>query len=204
MNQNSSFEMTDLERQYSCLQTITNMLIKREWLNNDSDEIKKLEQYKKVLLTDHPVDIECNNKKVSIRFYNVKLTSLKNDREIDNFIEAKQNYHKILIINEISSKLEKQIMESKNFEVFRIMEIIKDISQHHLVPKHTLLTDDQATEFMQEYNLQKRDMGRIYIDDPMVRYLYAQKDNIIQIIRPSTGSGYSTYYRLVVPGSIHI
>ena len=45
-------------------------------------------------------------------------------------------------------------------------------------------------------------MGRIFVDDPMARYLYAQKDDIIQIIRMTVNSGYSTYYRLVVAGSI--
>ena len=71
MNQNSSFEMNDLERQYSALQTIVNMLIKRRWLNKDSDEIKKLDRYKEELLID-PVDIICDNKKVTVKFYNVK------------------------------------------------------------------------------------------------------------------------------------
>ena len=202
MNQNSSFEMNDLERQYSCLQTIVNMLIKRRWLDKDSDEIKKLDKYKEVLLID-PVDIICDNKKVTVKFYNVKLTTLKNDKEIDKFLSTKIDYHKILVINDISSKLEKLIMDSKNFEVFKMMEIIKDISKHDLVPEQVLLTEEQAKEFMEAYKLKKKDMGRVYIDDPMARYLYAQKDDIIQIIRPSIGAGYSTYYRLVVPGSIY-
>ena len=202
MNQNYSFEMNDLERQYSSLQTIINMLIKRRWLDEDSNEIKKLDRYKEELLIE-PVDIICNNKKVSVKFYNVKLTSIKNDKEIETFIKDKIDYHKILVINDISSKLEKLIMDSPNFEVFKIMEIIKDISKHDLVPEQVLLTEEQAKEFMEEYKLKKKDMPRIYMDDPMARYLYAQKDDIIQIIRPSINSGYSSYYRLVIPGSIY-
>ena len=202
MNQNYSFEMNDLERQYSSLQTIINMLIKRRWLDEDSNEIKKIDRYKEELLIE-PVDIICNNKKVSVKFYNVKLTSIKNDKEIETFIKDKIDYHKILVINDISSKLEKLIMDSPNFEVFKIMEIIKDISKHYLVDEHILLTEEQVKEFMEEYKLKKKDMPRIYMDDPMARYLYAQKDDIIQIIRPSINSGYSSYYRLVIPGSIY-
>jgi DNA-directed RNA polymerase subunit H (RpoH/RPB5) len=105
-------------------------------------------------------------------------------------------------VNDVSSKSEKQIMEMPNFEVFKIMEVIRDISEHHLVPKHILLTKEQGEKMMNEYKIIKKDMGRIYQDDPMCRYLYAQKDDIIQIIRYSMNSGYSTYYRLVVAGSI--
>jgi DNA-directed RNA polymerase subunit H len=83
------------------------------------------------------------------------------------------------------------------------MEIVRDIAQHFLVPKHILLSKEEADQFMEEYSLKKRDMGRIFIDDPMVRYLYAKKDDIIQIIRGSLISGYSTYYRLVVSNSIY-
>ena len=92
---------------------------------------------------------------------------------------------------------------STNFEVFKQLEIIKDISKHYLVQKHILLSKEDANKFMSEYKLKKKDMATIYIDDPMARFLYAKKDDIIQIIRESINCGYSTFYRLVVLGSIN-
>jgi DNA-directed RNA polymerase subunit H (RpoH/RPB5) len=132
------------------------------------------------------------------------LNSLKNDKDIDGFLAKyqDQNTHFILIVNDISPKADKQIQEVNNMEAFKIIEVIKDISSHYLVPKHILLSAEDAQKVMDEYSLKKKDMGRIYLDDPMVRYLYGQKNDIIQIIRESLNSGYSTYYRLVVAGSI--
>ena len=202
MSITSGFEMTEIERQKSALKTVTNMLIARHWIDNDW-----VKYYTKLIGTGNDIIdttwVQCSDKKVAVKFYNTKLSSLKNDRDIDTFISAYPDSHKILIVNEIAPKVEKQMMESPNFEVFRIMEIIRDISTHHLVPKHILLSKDDAAKVMQEYKLRKKDMGRIFIDDPMVRYLYAQKDDIIQIIRQTINSGYATYYRLVVVGSIH-
>jgi DNA-directed RNA polymerase subunit H len=202
MSITSGFEMTEVERQHSSLKTIINMLIARRWIEDDKEKY-----YTKVIGSKTDIidstQIQCIDKKVAIKFYNLKLSSLKNDRDIDTFISAFPDSHKILIVNEIAPKIEKQMMESPNFEVFRIMEIIRDISTHHLVPKHILLSKEDGNKVMQEYKIKKKDMGRIYIDDPMSRYLYAQKDDIIQIIRETINSGYATYYRLVVVGSIY-
>ncbi len=207
MSLTTSFEMTELDRQKACLSTIINMLISRKWLNGNVDDVETikphLDKYTKMKEIIDSVQIECNNKSVAVKFYNMKLNTLKNDREIDTFLSNYPTSHKILVVAEIAPKAEKQIMDSKNFEVFRSMDIIRDISRHHLVPKHELLSKEDATLLMEEYRIKKKDMGRIYIDDPMARYLYAQKDDIIQIIRENINSGYSTYYRLVVVGSIY-
>ena len=204
MDSSINFEMTELERQHGCLKTIINMLIARKWLDDDFDK------YYALLLSTNTkdfidiVNIKCViDKKVAIKFYNYKLNTFKNDKEIDTFISTYPDYHKILIVSDISTKAEKQLIGSSGFEVFRQMEIIKDISKHHLVPKHVLLTKEETIQIMDEYKLKKKDMPRIFVDDPMAKYLYAQKDEIVQIIRESTNSGYSSFYRLVVPGSIN-
>ena len=202
MSINSSFEMTEFERQYNALSTLVNMFIARNWLSDD------IISHLNILIKNNNViidatSIQCIDKKVAIKFYNAKLNTLKNDREIDNFITLYPEHHRILIVNEISAKASKQFIESTNFEVFKIMEIIRDIAKHHLVPKHILLSKEDIQKLMNEYKILKKDMGRIYIDDPMARYLYAQKDDVIQIIRETINSGYATYYRLVVLGSIY-
>jgi DNA-directed RNA polymerase subunit H len=210
----SDYEMTELECQHECIKTIINMLIARRWLTVDpNDNIDQLNEAKdryfnmlvkkKADLLDMTNILCSNGKKVAIKFYNYKLNTLKNDKEIDNYIAAYPEHHKILIVLDISSKAEKQIENSRGFEVFKTREIIRDISQHHLVPKHELLTKEEAEAVMSEYNIKKKDMGRIYKDDPMARYFHAQPDDIIRIIRETVNSGYSTYYRLVVSGSIY-
>jgi DNA-directed RNA polymerase subunit H (RpoH/RPB5) len=198
----NNFEMTEIERQHGALTTIINMLIARKWISNNFDEHFSTVKGKNNEIIDS-THIVSDNIKVAIKFYDIKLNSLKNDKEIDTFFSKYTDYHKILIVTDISSKTEKQIADSKNLEVWTIMEVIRDISKHHLVPEHILLTKEESDSFMDEYKLGKLDMGRIYIDDPQARYLYAQKDDIIHIINPNIYSGYGINYRLVVSGSIY-
>ena len=203
MASNQNFEMSDLEIQHNCIRTIINMLIARKWTTETADKIFGEIADPNELIDSNAVLCDVINKRVAIKFYNYKLTSMKNDKEIDTFIANYPGHHRILIVYDILPKAEKQIQDTKDFEVFKTMEIVRDITQHFLVPKHILLSKEEAEQFMEEYSLKKRDMGRIFIDDPMVRYLYAKKDDIIQIIRGSLISGYSTYYRLVVSNSIY-
>lgn len=203
MASNQNFEMSDLEIQHNCIRTIINMLIARKWTTETADKIFREIADPNELIDSNAVLCDVINKRVAIKFYNYKLTSMKNDKEIDTFIANYPGHHRILIVYDILPKAEKQIQDTKDFEVFKTMEIVRDITQHFLVPKHILLSKEEAEQFMEEYSLKKRDMGRIFIDDPMVRYLYAKKDDIIQIIRGSLISGYSTYYRLVVSNSIY-
>jgi DNA-directed RNA polymerase subunit H (RpoH/RPB5) len=191
------FNMSEIDIQDNILSTIINMLIARNWIDDDFDK------YYKLLSKDNELNIlEGSDKKIVIKFYKTKLNTIKNDKEIETLINSYLNYHKILIVCDITVKANKQINDIQNFEVFKMNEVIKDIAKYHLVPKHILLSKEQAEQVMDEYKLKKKDMGRIFIDDPMVRYLYAKKDDIIQIIRPSVYAGYSTYYRLVVVNSI--
>ena len=196
----NSYELNILEKQHNCLKTIVNMLIARNWIDNDFDK-----HYNSIKKNDiiEITSINYNHNKFVIKFYNNVINSIKSDREIELFIINNISFHKILIVNDYSSKAEKQIDEINNFEVFKMLEIVKDISEYHLIPKHILLSKEDGIKVMEEYDLMKKDMGRIYKDDPMAKYLYAQPDDIIQIIRCSIISGYSTYYRLVISGSIY-
>lgn len=203
MASNQNFEMSDLEIQHNCIGTIINMLIARKWTTETADKLLEKIADPEELIDSKAVLCNVINKRVAIKFYNYKLTTMKNDKEIDTFIANYPEHHRILIVYDILPKAEIQIKDTKDFEVFKTMEIVRDISKHFLVPKHILLSKEEAEQFMEEYSLKKRDMGRIFIDDPMVRYLYAKKDDIIQIIRGSLISGYSTYYRLVVSNSIY-
>ena len=196
-----NFNMSEIDIQQSILSTIINMFIARNWIDDNFDKYYNLISKNNELFD--LTTFENNDKKIVIKFYKFKLNTIKNDKEIETLINTYSKYHKILIVSDLTIKANKQILDIQNFEVFKINEVIRDIAQHHLVPKHLLLSKEQTEQVIDEYKLKKKDMGRIYIDDPMVKYLYAKKDDIIQIIRPSIYSGYSTYYRLVVNNSIY-
>ena len=75
-----------------------------------------------------------------------------------------------------------------------------DISKHVLVPEHEVLTDEEAEEVLNKYNITKSQLPKILITDPMVKKIEAKVGDIIKITRKSPTAGESIFYRIVVNG----
>jgi len=73
-----------------------------------------------------------------------------------------------------------------------------DISKHVLVPEHEVLTDEEAEEVLNKYNITKSQLPKILITDPMVKKIEAKVGDIIKITRKSPTAGESIFYRIVV------
>ena len=73
-----------------------------------------------------------------------------------------------------------------------------DISKHVLVPKHEVLTEEEAEEVLKKYNITKSQLPKILISDPMVKKIGAKVGDIIKITRKSPTAGESIFYRVVV------
>ena len=77
-----------------------------------------------------------------------------------------------------------------------------DIVSHVSVPKHELLSYEDAESVLGEYDTKKREMPKIFVTDPVAKYFNAQVGQIFRITRPSETSGLAPYYRLVIKGNI--
>jgi len=75
-----------------------------------------------------------------------------------------------------------------------------DISKHVLVPKHEILSPEEAKKVLERYHAKPEQLPYILSSDPMVRVLGAKPGDIIKIIRESKTAGEIVYYRLVVEG----
>ncbi|RLG59325.1 MAG: DNA-directed RNA polymerase subunit H [Candidatus Hydrothermarchaeota archaeon] len=73
-----------------------------------------------------------------------------------------------------------------------------DISKHVLVPKHEVLTEEEAEKVLKKYNITKSQLPKILISDPMVKKIGAKVGDIIKITRESPTAGESIFYRVVV------
>ena len=78
-----------------------------------------------------------------------------------------------------------------------------NILKHSLVPEHHLLTREEADKVLKELGLNKDQLPRIYLDDPVITYLRASTQkrievgDVIRIVRKSQTSGISVAYRRV-------
>lgn len=73
-----------------------------------------------------------------------------------------------------------------------------DIAEHELVPEHEILEEDDVTELLKTYNIDKEDLPEMARKDPMARKLQADPGDVIKITRDSPTAGEAQYYRLVV------
>jgi DNA-directed RNA polymerase subunit H len=72
-----------------------------------------------------------------------------------------------------------------------------DVSQHKLVPDHTLLDEDEVEEVLEEYDVKKVNLPKIKRTDPALPD-GAEPGDVIEITRDSRTTDTAVVYRLVI------
>lgn len=73
-----------------------------------------------------------------------------------------------------------------------------DVLLHKFVPKHVLLTKDEAQQLLDKYKIEENDLPQIFEKDPVAIAIGAKEGDIIKIIRDSdTTVKKVNYYRYV-------
>ena len=74
-----------------------------------------------------------------------------------------------------------------------------DVSQHNLVPEHSVLDDpERVEEVLEEYNVEKTSLPKIKRTDPALRDTDAETGDVVEIVRDSRTTDKAVVYRLVV------
>ena len=69
---------------------------------------------------------------------------------------------------------------------------------HVLVPKHTILSEEEKKEVLNKYNIAKKQLPRILSSDVIVKAINGKPGDIIKITRKSPTAGESNFYRVVI------
>lgn len=72
-----------------------------------------------------------------------------------------------------------------------------DITQHALVPSHTILSEDELKEVLEKFNISQVQLPGIMSNDSVVKALGAKVGSVIKIER-TTQTGKTDYFRVVV------
>ncbi|WP_207586860.1 DNA-directed RNA polymerase subunit H [Halomontanus rarus] len=72
-----------------------------------------------------------------------------------------------------------------------------DVSQHELVPEHTVLDEEVLEDVLSEYDIDRTDLPKIKRTDPALPD-EAEIGDVIKIVRNSRTTDQAVVYRLVV------
>jgi len=72
------------------------------------------------------------------------------------------------------------------------------IYEHVWVPRHEVLSEEEAEELLRRYNVSREQLPKIKISDPVIKEIGARVGDIVRIVRKSRTAGRSVYYRVVV------
>lgn len=73
-----------------------------------------------------------------------------------------------------------------------------DVMKHDLVPRHELLSDEEARGILSRYGVTPDQLPKIFASDAVARAVRAKPGNIIRIKRKSPTAGEHVAYRYVV------
>ncbi|KAK8815348.1 hypothetical protein WA158_003560 [Blastocystis sp. Blastoise] len=107
----------------------------------------------------------------------------------------------IFIFASAISSQAKQALEVRTnniiIEYFYESELIIDITEHELVPEHTVLTPEEKATLLKQYGLSDSQLPRLMKKDPIARYFGLQKGDVVRITRRSETAGKYVTYRIV-------
>jgi DNA-directed RNA polymerase I, II, and III subunit RPABC1 len=82
-------------------------------------------------------------------------------------------------------------------EFFEFDEVVINITEHELVPKHEPLSEKEKAEVLSRYSVKETQLPRILRTDPVAKYLGVKPGQILKITRKSDTAGTYVTYRLV-------
>jgi DNA-directed RNA polymerase subunit H (RpoH/RPB5) len=145
--------------------------------------------------------INYNNEVFHLIIIPYKLNTIKKTEDIENFLNSNDD-KKIFVILSGSTKIEKQILEYKKTEVFNDVDLMVNIIDNNLIPKHILLSDEEANNILTEYKINKKNLPCILSADRIAKYYNIEPGQIVKIIRPSITAGEEIIYRVCINGKI--
>jgi DNA-directed RNA polymerase I, II, and III subunit RPABC1 len=195
---------------------IKSFTVVKEMLNDRNIDISNLESYSEneieVLISASNGSGTKNGNIFQIKvnddmkiIYHMKNKFIKNDlKKFLSTIEKDEDYKHIIFIfkekiNNNNEKNIKELLEGVTYELFPIKNLLFNITKHSYVPKHELLSVDEANNIMKIYSIKNKSQFPIILkSDPVARYYDFKPGQLIKVYRSSTATGESITYRYCV------
>ena len=196
------------------LKNIVTMLTHRGLLD-ENDLIKNQEN----IISDHPEDMLYSIKLKNgimypIKFIPAVITTIKKPSVIMDFLVTYKNNGGIIIVKEIKQNAHTKLYRGYPLvEVFSEDEMMIDLKNridtphkfYKIINSSDANYEKQIEDFMHEYNaINKKKFPVLKEFDPLAKYLFCKPGDVIKIVRYSTASMMTPYYRIVVKSNLNI
>jgi DNA-directed RNA polymerase I, II, and III subunit RPABC1 len=84
-----------------------------------------------------------------------------------------------------------------HIQLFYQQELLVNVTEHELVPKHQVLTEGEKAELLKKYRVKDSQLPKIQVEDPIARYYGVKRGDVMKIVRASETAGRYVTYRLV-------
>jgi len=200
-------EKSDIEIKKTVLTNCIKMLTERKLLNSENLS-KNINKITSVESDDDLYTVELDNpksessKKYIIKIFNQKIVSISKQSTIIEFLNKHKTIPKIIVVKDINPKPRQSIVSNfPSTEVFLEQELMINLIDSEIIDtKYEILEKDgdRYKEYFEAYQNKKKQMPRLFIDDPMARYYNLKRYDIVRCIRISDTSGLAPFYRIVV------
>jgi len=92
----------------------------------------------------------------------------------------------------------KKMVVEHGIRYLSMKNVLIDILQHDLVPKHAILSAEEKENLLGELKIEANQLPKIRRTDPIIKLLNGKPGEVVRIQRQSPTAGVSIYYRLIV------
>ena len=197
----------DLSRLFKVWKTLKKMMEVRgydkDYEKIDYDDwISKIRKEKIMKGIFRKKDVNDPNKKI-ILYYQYFPDQKVNTDYIKQYLnlmrETKVNSGIIIISGKLSQQAKQKVQEINKelqVEIFTVNELVVNITEHELVPKHILLSKEDKDLLLKRYKIKENQLPKILVTDPVARFLGLKRGDVVKIIRNSETAGRYITYRI--------
>ncbi|KAN0061216.1 DNA-directed RNA polymerases II 24 kDa polypeptide (RNA polymerase II subunit 5) [Thecaphora frezii] len=140
------------------------------------------------------------NEKLFVFYSTERNVGVKTMRQFIGIMEEKDITRGIIIWSDKMTSSARKVIDAMKdtfqLEDFDEAYLLVNITHHHLVPKHEVLTSEEKKALLQRYRLKDSQLPRIQQADPVAKYFGLARGQVVKITRPSETSGRYCSYRI--------
>jgi DNA-directed RNA polymerase subunit H (RpoH/RPB5) len=138
--------------------------------------------------------------KLDDRFKSTNTLTTQINEIFENILNISRILMKVGVKDKVDEEYVNHLYASKNYfvQLYGLENFLFNISRHVQVPKHRVLSKQEVTNLLEEYNCTVKNLPTIKRDDPQAKYIGLRPKQVCEIMYNNVTSGITKKYRYCV------